>query len=68
MVDVDTFLTTLYVRVDDLCKTSLPPAPHRPLASCACRLHKAPTQESPSGCRGKVGAVLWASTSAWSSS
>src|SRR5262245_5595972 len=28
MVDVDTFLTTLYVMVDDFCKTSLPPAPH----------------------------------------
>jgi len=25
MVDVDTFLTTLYVMVDDFCKTSLPP-------------------------------------------
>lgn len=25
MVDVDTFLTTLYVTVDDFCKTSLPP-------------------------------------------
>jgi hypothetical protein len=24
MVDVDTFLTTLYVMVDDFCKTSLP--------------------------------------------
>jgi hypothetical protein len=29
MVDVDTFLTTLYVMVDDFCKTSLPPARHR---------------------------------------
>ena len=28
MVDTDTFLTTLYVRVDDLCKTSLPPESH----------------------------------------
>src|SRR5919206_1677008 len=28
MVDVDTFLTTLYVMADDFCKTSLPPAPH----------------------------------------
>ena len=28
MVDVDTFLTTLYVLVDDFCKTSLPPEPH----------------------------------------
>jgi Transposase DDE domain len=28
MVDMDTFLTTLYVMVDDVCKTSLPPAPH----------------------------------------
>ena len=28
MVDVDTFLTTLYVTVDDFCKTSLPPATH----------------------------------------
>src|SRR5262249_62331135 len=28
MVDVDTFLTTLYVMVDDFCKTSLPPATH----------------------------------------
>src|SRR4029434_2001826 len=28
MVDVDTFLTTLYVMVDDFCKTSLPPEPH----------------------------------------
>jgi hypothetical protein len=28
MVDVDTFLTTLYVMVDDFCKFSLPPAPH----------------------------------------
>ena len=31
MVDIDTFLTTLYVMVDDLCKTSLlpesPPGP-----------------------------------------
>ena len=25
MVDVDTFLTTLYVMVDDFCKASLPP-------------------------------------------
>jgi len=28
MVDVDTFLTTLYVLVDDFCTLSLPPAPH----------------------------------------
>ena len=28
MVDVDTFLTTLYVMVDDFCKTSLRPEPH----------------------------------------
>src|SRR5262249_57220904 len=28
MVDVDTFLTTLYVMVDDFCKLSLPPEPH----------------------------------------
>ena len=28
MVDVDTFLTPLYVMADDLCKTSLPPEPH----------------------------------------
>jgi hypothetical protein len=28
MVDVDTFLTTLYVTVDDFCKTSLPPETH----------------------------------------
>src|ERR687895_1943414 len=28
MVDIDTFLTTLYVMVDDFCKTSLPPEPH----------------------------------------
>jgi DDE family transposase len=28
MVDVDTFLTTLYVMVDDFCKTSLPPETH----------------------------------------
>src|SRR5215831_10233275 len=28
MVDVDTFLTTLYVMVDDFCRLSLPPAPH----------------------------------------
>jgi hypothetical protein len=28
MVDVDTFLTTLYVMVDDFCKTSLPSARH----------------------------------------
>ena len=28
MVDVDTFLTTLYVMIDDFCKTSLPPEPH----------------------------------------
>ena len=28
MVDVDTFLTTLYVLVDDFCILSLPPAPH----------------------------------------
>src|SRR5262245_3749343 len=28
MVDVDTFLTTLYVLVDDFCLLSLPPAPH----------------------------------------
>ena len=28
MVDVDTFLTTLYVMVDDVCKTSLPPEAH----------------------------------------
>ena len=28
MIDVDTFLTTLYVMVDDFCKTSLPPEPH----------------------------------------
>ena len=27
MVDVDTFLTTLYVMADDFCKTSLPPEP-----------------------------------------
>src|SRR5262247_3466260 len=28
MVDVDTFLTTLYVMVDDFCNRSLPPEPH----------------------------------------
>src|SRR5262245_7594576 len=28
MVDTDTFLTTLYVMVDDFCKTILPPEPH----------------------------------------
>jgi hypothetical protein len=28
MVDPDTFLTTLYVMVDDFCTTSLPPEPH----------------------------------------
>ena len=28
MVDVDTFLTTLYVMVDDFCKTSLPRESH----------------------------------------
>ena len=28
MVDVDTFLTTLYVMADDFGKTSLPPEPH----------------------------------------
>ena len=28
MVDTDTFLTTLYVRVEDFCKTSLPPEQH----------------------------------------
>jgi hypothetical protein len=28
MVDVDTFLTTLYVMVDDFCKASLPPESH----------------------------------------
>jgi hypothetical protein len=28
MIDVDTFLTTLYVMVDDFCKASLPPEPH----------------------------------------
>jgi hypothetical protein len=28
MVDVDTFLTTLYVMVDDFCKTALPPECH----------------------------------------
>jgi hypothetical protein len=25
MIDTDTFLATLYVMVDDFCKTSLPP-------------------------------------------
>jgi hypothetical protein len=34
MVDVDTFLTTLYVMVDDFCKTSWPAEPHPgPLAT-----------------------------------
>src|SRR4029453_1586700 len=28
MVDVDTFLTILYVLADDFCTTSLPPEPH----------------------------------------
>ena len=28
MVDVDTFLTTLYVMIDDFCKASLPPEGH----------------------------------------
>src|SRR4030095_8509448 len=28
MIDTDTFLTTLYVMVDDFCKTSLPPETH----------------------------------------
>ena len=28
MIDPDTFLTTLYVIVDDFCKTSLPPETH----------------------------------------
>jgi len=28
MVDVDTFLTTLYVMVDDFCMLALPPALH----------------------------------------
>jgi hypothetical protein len=28
MVDVDTFLTTLYVMVDDFCKVAWPPEPH----------------------------------------
>jgi hypothetical protein len=36
MVDVDTFLTTLYVMVDDFCLLSLPPShipvPRRPSA------------------------------------
>ena len=36
MVDVDTFLTTLYVTVDDFCKASLPaeshPGPHAALS------------------------------------
>ena len=34
MVDTDTFLTTLYVMVDDVCKTCLPPESHpRPQAA-----------------------------------
>jgi hypothetical protein len=28
MVDIDTFLTTLSVMVDDFCKTVVPPEPH----------------------------------------
>jgi hypothetical protein len=28
MVDIDTFLTTLDVMVDDFCKTVVPPEPH----------------------------------------
>ena len=28
MVDTDTFLTTLYVMVDDFCRTCLPPESH----------------------------------------
>jgi hypothetical protein len=28
MVDVDTFLTLLYVMIDDFCKTSLPAVSH----------------------------------------
>jgi hypothetical protein len=28
MVDIDTFLTTLYVMIDDFCKTSLSPERH----------------------------------------
>ena len=28
MIDVDTFLTTLYIMVDDFCKLALPPEPH----------------------------------------
>ena len=27
MIDTETFLTTLYIMVDDFCKTSLPPEP-----------------------------------------
>jgi hypothetical protein len=28
MIDTDTFLTTLYIMVDDFCKTTLPPERH----------------------------------------
>ena len=44
MVDVDTFLTTLYVMVDDFCKTSLPPAD----SSWACR-HPQPERDGDPG-------------------
>ena len=37
MVDVDTFLTTLYVMVDDVCKTSLPPESHPGLQAALSR-------------------------------
>ena len=37
MVDVDTFLTTLYVMIDDFCKVSLPAASHPgPHAALSC--------------------------------
>lgn len=30
MIDLDTFLTTLYVMIDDFCKSALPPEPNHP--------------------------------------
>jgi hypothetical protein len=37
MVEVDTFLTTLYVMVDDFCMLALPPAPHPGLQAALSR-------------------------------
>ena len=46
MVDMDTFLTILYVMVDAFCKTSLPPETHPGLQAALSRSETVPVAMS----------------------